>query len=366
MHTYKIIILYIAVWNNKGGAGKTTLTFHLSTEYAIQNPGKNIIVIDMCPQGNISAALLSNLDKGMKGIAGDANLQKITNGEKVQGFDKTVCGYLLTKIDTTLRSDIPCESFLVQPSIHNNFIPDNIYLLCGDPYLEVIAKRLEQERQLMATRMGDIPWKRVTLFIKDFIDKLSENMEKECIVFIDTNPSFSVYTEMAIDGATRVIVPINADDFSRAAVTSMLYLLYGIVRGDRRDERYDVFKTMEFSYLAPMYGIAIPKIHLIINNKVTPYNTRSAKAFSAKAKEVSDSLECILRDYPNIFVLATKSGYECELNDFHTKAVQCLQLGCPLSKLPNWVVMHGNEKVHNVGKTRDDYLPNLRSIIDRL
>ncbi len=288
----------------------------------------------MCPQGNISAALLSNLDKSMKGIAGDAILPKITIGEKVQGFDKTVCGYLLTKIDTTLRSDIPCESFLVQPSIYNKFITDNIYLLCGDPYLEVIAKRLEQERQLMATRMGDIPWKRVTLFIKDFIDKLSENMEKECIVFIDTNPSFSVYTEMAIGGATRVIVPINADDFSRAAVTSMLYLLYGIVRGDRRNERYDVFKTMEFSYVAPKYGIAIPEIHLIINNKVTPYNTRSAKTFSAKAKEVLDSLECILCEYPNIFVSATKSGYECELNDFHTKAVQCLQLGCPLSKLP--------------------------------
>jgi len=139
---------------------------------------------------------------------------------------------------------------------------------------------------------------------------------------------------MAIGGATRVIVPINADDFSRAAVTSMLYLLYGIVRGDRRNERYDVFKTMEFSYVAPKYGIAIPEIHLIINNKVTPYNTRSAKTFSAKAKEVLDSLECILCEYPNIFVSATKSGYECELNDFHTKAVQCLQLGCPLSKLP--------------------------------
>ena len=361
-----MIILYIAVWNNKGGAGKTTLTFHLSTEYAIQNPDKNIIVIDICPQGNISAALLSNLDKGMNGIAGDAILQNITSGEKVQGFDKTVCGYLLTKIDTTLRSDIPCESFLVQPSIYNKFITDNMYLLCGDPYLEVIAKRLEQERQLMATRIGDSPWKRVTLFIKDFIDKLAHNMEKDCIVFIDTNPSFSVYTEMAIGGAKRVIVPINADDFSRVAVSSMLYLLYGIATGDRRDERYYIFKTMEFSYVGSRNGIAIPKIHLTINNKVTTHNTRSAKAFSAKAKEVSSSLDSILGEYPHIFVSDTKNGYECVLNDFHTRAVQCLQLGCPLSRLPNWVVMHGNEKVHSAGRTRGDYLPNIRSIIDRL
>ena len=320
----------------------------------------------MCPQGNISAALLSNLDKGMKGIAGDAILQKITIGEKVQGFDKTVCGYLLTKIDTTLRSDIPCESFLVQPSIYNKYITENIYLLCGDLYLEVIAKRLEQERQLMTTRMGDIPWKRVTLFIKDFIHKLSENMEKDCIVFIDTNPSFSVYTEMAISGATRLIVPINADDFSRTAVASMLYLIYGIAMGGERDSRYDVFKTMEFSSLASSYDVEIPKIHMIINNKITPHNRFSAKAFAAKAKEVSDSLESILRDYPDKFVSPTRTGYEGEVNDFHTKAVQCLQLGCPLSKLPQLAVMHGNEKVYNAGKTGDDYLPKLLSIINRL
>ena len=320
----------------------------------------------MCPQANISAALLSNLDANKKGIAGDVILQNITSGEKVQGFDKTVCGYLLTKIDTNLRSDIPCESFLVQPSINNKFITDNIYLLCGDPYLEVIAKRLEQEKQLMATRMGDIPWKRVTLFIKDFIEKLSENMDKDCIVFIDTNPSFSVYTEMAISGATRIIVPITADDFSRTAVASMLYLIYGIARGDRRDERYDVFKTMEFSYLAAKHNVEIPKIHLIISNKVTIRNNRSTKAFSAKAKEVSDYLVSILREYPHIFVSATRKDFECELIDFHTKAVQCLQLGCPLSKLPKIVVMHDDEKVQNAGKTGDIYIPSLQSIIDRL
>jgi hypothetical protein len=137
----------------------------------------------------------------MKGIAGDAILQKITIGEKVQGFDKTVCGYLHRRITPMVLGIIQYAPFLVQPYIYNKYITENIYLLCGDPYLEVMAKRLEQERQPQTTQIGDIPWKRVTLFIKDFIDKLSENMDKDCIVFIDTNPSFSVYTEMAISGS---------------------------------------------------------------------------------------------------------------------------------------------------------------------
>ena len=352
------------IWNNKGGTGKTTLAFHLSTEYAIQNSEKYIIVIDMCPQMNISAALLSNLNENMKGTPGDKMVREIATGEKVQNvFDKTICGYLLSRLDTTLRGDIPCTSFLVQPHHTNKYITKNVYLLCGDQYMEAMNQRLEQERQLIPTKNDKNPWKRVTLFIKDFIDKLSTEMDRECIVFIDTNPSFSINTEMAVAGATRVIVPINADDFSGTAVNSMLYLIYGIAQNNEED---DVLKQKRFYYLAPRSDITIPKIYLIINNKITPYNTRSASAFSAKAKEVLDSLSANFLANPHIYVPGTREEYECELNDFHTKAIQCLQIGCPLSKLPASIMMHGDEKVHNVGKTKDDYLVNLQVIISRL
>lgn len=47
------------IWNNKGGVGKTTLTFHMATQYAESNPDVNVLVIDLCPQANISMALLS-------------------------------------------------------------------------------------------------------------------------------------------------------------------------------------------------------------------------------------------------------------------------------------------------------------------
>ena len=43
---------------------------------------------------------------------------------------------------------------------------------------------------------------------------------KEWVVFIDTNPSFSVYTEVALLAAQRLIIPLNADDFSRQALES--------------------------------------------------------------------------------------------------------------------------------------------------
>lgn len=45
---------------NKGGVGKTTLTFHLSTTYAELFPDKIVVAIDMCPQSNLSATMLTN------------------------------------------------------------------------------------------------------------------------------------------------------------------------------------------------------------------------------------------------------------------------------------------------------------------
>ncbi|MBC6415353.1 MAG: ParA family protein [Bdellovibrionales bacterium] len=55
-----------AIWNNKGGVGKTFLSFMLSVEYAIKNPSKKIIVVDMCPQANLSEIFLGGNNKGSK------------------------------------------------------------------------------------------------------------------------------------------------------------------------------------------------------------------------------------------------------------------------------------------------------------
>jgi hypothetical protein len=51
----------IGLWTNKGGVGKTTLSFHLSTMYAYLNPSKRVVVLDMCPQANLSNTLLTSL-----------------------------------------------------------------------------------------------------------------------------------------------------------------------------------------------------------------------------------------------------------------------------------------------------------------
>ena len=53
------------IWNNKGGVGKSTLTFHMASHYARRNPAEKVLVIDLCPQANVSMAFLSS--RGHKG-----------------------------------------------------------------------------------------------------------------------------------------------------------------------------------------------------------------------------------------------------------------------------------------------------------
>ena len=55
-----------ALWNNKGGVGKSYLTFQIACQYAITHPDKNVLVLDLCPQANSSIMLLGGMDGGEK------------------------------------------------------------------------------------------------------------------------------------------------------------------------------------------------------------------------------------------------------------------------------------------------------------
>ena len=81
------------IWNNKGGVGKSTITFHIAAVYAEQNPDRDVVVIDMCPQANVSMMLMGG------GKDAETYLQEYIT----MGTPKTVVGYItdsITKRDT--------------------------------------------------------------------------------------------------------------------------------------------------------------------------------------------------------------------------------------------------------------------------
>ena len=62
------------LWNNKGGVGKSTITYHLATRYAEINPDKNVVVLDLCPQANSSMMLLGGGQIGENNVFNNCTL----------------------------------------------------------------------------------------------------------------------------------------------------------------------------------------------------------------------------------------------------------------------------------------------------
>ncbi len=115
-----------AVWNNKGGVEKTTLTYLLATEYAHKNTDKNVVVLDMCPQANISEMLLGGNGKGEKNL------------ETCYTNSKSIADYIKKKYDSARFSFIGSESnYFIKVGGYNGKMPENLYLLCGSTDLDM-------------------------------------------------------------------------------------------------------------------------------------------------------------------------------------------------------------------------------------
>ena len=263
---------------------------------------------------------------------------------------KTVSFYLHQVSNSYDLSTVNLPAFLTQVSGFKNQIPPNVYLLCGDIHLETVARSLEQKRN--ANLADDSAWVFVTSSVRYFIEghSISEHDFtpgvacqpediKEWVVFIDTNPSFSVYTEIALLAAQRLIIPVNADDFSREALESLLYSVYGITKADHRlpDDFQLYDQKLTFSSKARKNGLRRPMIYLLIHNRATRYNLRSAEAFRQLATRSFAALKRAFNNNRQVFQqnprLRNAEQYFADIGDFHTAGIVALHYGCPLAKL---------------------------------
>ncbi len=198
-----------AIWNNKGGVRKSYLSFQLASEYARQNPDTKVLVVDLCPQANASSMLLGGM------IDGEKKLTEIHTSQP----RKTISGYIEDRISSPYMSPNSGADYITRVSQYNKDIPPNLYLVVGDERLEIQTSRVAS-----ATFPGpQDAWRTVHLWIRDLITDIqtSWNDEKTC-VFIDCNPSFSIYTELALTSADRLLIPFSADGSSKRAVKAVL------------------------------------------------------------------------------------------------------------------------------------------------
>ena len=314
-----------ALWNNKGGLGKSYLTFQIASEYARTHPHQNVLVIDLCPQANSSSMLLGGMDQGEQAIEALSATQPT----------RTISGYISERIFSPYMTPHSGANFLTQVMQHNGNVNRNLFLICGDEELEMQSAQVQ-----LACRAGPADsWRIVHTWIRDLIEDVRASWDQQDItVFIDCNPSFTIYTEMAMSAADRLIIPFSADGSSKRAVKSVLSLVYGIQRRQGQSQS-------EFFRNSVQFRMTRPLIYSYVGNRLTQMNNSSASAYKTVVNEIFNEVFSVWQNQPQLFYphpvgnpapttqRQFKRMFEEQINDANTASVVSGTMGIPINRL---------------------------------
>ncbi|MBC8590891.1 ParA family protein [Wansuia hejianensis] len=166
----------ISIFNQKGGVGKSTTSINLSA--GLGRLGKNILLLDLDPQGNSTSGL---------------------------GIEKN---QVENQIYDVLALDIPIEDAIYDTSAEKvNILPSNNEL-AG---LEVELARTGNWEKLLK-------------------DKLNPIKDKYDYIFIDCPPSLGILSVIGLIASDSVIIPIQCEYYALEGV-SQLFTTIELVRG---------------------------------------------------------------------------------------------------------------------------------------
>lgn len=338
-------MLKYTFWNNKGGTGKTSLAFQSICQFAQLNPGARILAIDVCPQANLSELLLGGLTNG----GSNTLLQR-------QGAVPrcSIGGYFQLRLPSPyVPPAFAAADFITRPHNFNAQVPPNIDLVCGDPLLELQSNAVNTLAN--AQIPGTDTWVAVIDWIKDFLDAADDYD----YVFFDANPSFSIYTQIALAATDRLILPVMADDSSRRAIQNAFSLVYGLRLPS------PIYATYAFATKLNAAGRPLPKVHLIAKNRLTQY-MGPASAFYAVLTAIDGDIRNLLLQHPHLFTFTNVDDGIVDIRDFQTTGVVAFARGCPFSVLPARRLDIGGHRVRVNEVLRQECLQAIDDLVAKL
>ncbi len=341
-----------AFWNNKGGVGKSFLCFIAACEYAHKFPGSDVYVLDLCPQANVSETLLGGFPKG----------SKVMTELLARKPRASIAGYLDARLSSPFKRLDDIDSYVCRPSNYNSAVPKNVNLVCGDNLLEIQSEAIRQTSQLAVPSDS---WKQVLLWIRDLTNALAiKSGDRPSTFIIDCNPSFAIFTQLAVVAADHVVIPFTADDSSRRAVENVVTLLYGFT------EAADIapYTKISFARKAKEEGVPVPTLHTFVSNRVTKYEGKPSKAFAAMIKAMKSTIDDIHAKHRNVFSSPTAkpSNEFLFVPDYHSASIIAASTGTPLHKLTAGPKDFGGERVQINPAPLTDYRNKLTQVVDRL
>lgn len=300
-------------WNNRGGTGTTSLAFQAMCRYAEKRPAERILAIDMCPQAHLSELLLGGLIN-----QGAENLLQLQGGMT----RSTIGGYFQLRLESpySVPRFNPAD-FITNPSGFNGSIPENLDLVCGDPLLELQVNAMSTLAN--AQIPGTDTWVAIMSWLRDFLQPVRSRYS---MFFIDANPSFSVYTQMALATSNGMVLPVVADDSSRRAVQNVFSLVYGLRVPS------PIYAQHAFATRLQAASRPLPKVRAIVKNRLTQYMAPPS-AYANVLSSIEKHVTALHSNQPGLFVPARASDLFLGVADFDTIGVVAFAKGCPFSKL---------------------------------
>jgi cellulose biosynthesis protein BcsQ len=259
-----------SIWNNKGGVGKSFLTFCFATEYALKHQDELVVVADLCPQANVSEMLL-----GGNGV-GEDNLAKLCE----EGL--TIAGYIKDRFLRNRYEKLGSElRYFADVNRYNNAIPSNLFLLPGDTDLDLASQLVSFiAAEKAVIKEAEI---RAMSILSDILSAFEEAYrDKKITIFIDCNPSFALYTELAIFASERLIIPCTGDFASLRGIDNVMKLLYNV----GKSEKQSIFSMIDFDEKARRLKMNLPVLHLGVINKSRSIDQGATTAYRAHVEEI--------------------------------------------------------------------------------
>lgn len=181
-------MITIALFNNKGGVGKTTLAFHLA--WMLHQLGERVLAVDLDPQAKLTAAFLE-----------DEAVEALWDAKPAA----TVYGAVEPLLDRLgdLREPALCP------------IVDGLTLVPGDLALARFEERLAETwpRCLDDNPSSAADAFRVTTSFHRLVARAAR-AQAATVAILDVGPSLGALNRAALVAADHIVVPLAADLFS--------------------------------------------------------------------------------------------------------------------------------------------------------
>jgi chromosome partitioning protein len=326
----------LALFNNKGGVGKTTLSFHIA--HMMAREGARVLSLDYDPQANLSAIFLD-----------PARLEALWLHD---GSGNSTVARCVEPVRVG-------KGGVLQPRLE--FIAENLWLLPG----ELTLSRFEQNLAEEWAKKADSNNQRAldVTFALDLLSNVAGEQVDADVLLLDVGPSLGALNRAALLACDYLVVPLAPDLFSLQGLQNIGPTL--------REWREDIAYVRERK-MVNRDQARLPKHNFEpLGYVVQQHLARVDRPVSGYAKWANQIPSYYLRDVLEGDGKNAPTSFEADPNCIFTiKHMASLAPIAQLARKPMFDLKQadgiGGGQIQAVARCRDDFRSLTRRLLDRL